>query len=224
MDRLIGLVALVLMAIATYLMFVRGQIVRDAGEETRPARREAFRASRTCDFWTAVAAAVVVLTNPADSPPRPGEASAGCGACLAQGLGTAAGDEGGRGHLLVAALDARVGVRLTIFSQSTVILAFWLLGRNLGIQGGLTHYFVVFPVMWVVSAVPVSIAGLGVFEAGMVEIFGLLAGVPAEQAMVLALCQRFVWVLASLPGGLIHLVGAHLPREEISVDCKETAN
>jgi uncharacterized membrane protein YbhN (UPF0104 family) len=78
--------------------------------------------------------------------------------------------------------------------------------------------------MWVVSAVPVSIAGLGGFEAGMVEIFGLLAGVPAEQAMVLALCQRFIWVLASLPGGVIHLVGAHLPREEISVDCKETAN
>jgi uncharacterized membrane protein YbhN (UPF0104 family) len=70
----------------------------------------------------------------------------------------------------------------------------------------------------------VSIAGLGVFEAGMVELFGLLAGVPAEQALALAFCQRFVWVIASLPGGLIHLLGRHLPREEICVDCEETGN
>jgi hypothetical protein len=51
-----------------------------------------------------------------------------------------------------------------------------------------------------------------------------LAGVPAEQAMVLALCQRFVWVIASLPGGVVHLLGAHLPREDISIDCERSGN
>ncbi len=113
---------------------------------------------------------------------------------------------------------------LTLFSQTVVIVAFWLLGRNLGIEADLRYYLVAFPVMWVISAVPVSIAGLGVFEGGMVVIFGLLAGVPEDPAKALALCQRFIWVLASLPGGLIHLLGAHLPREEISVDCEETGN
>jgi hypothetical protein len=31
------------------------------------------------------------------------------------------------------------------------------------------------------------------------------------------LCQRAVWMLASLPGAAIHLVGAHLPKD-FSVD------
>jgi uncharacterized membrane protein YbhN (UPF0104 family) len=112
---------------------------------------------------------------------------------------------------------------LTFISQSTVIVSFWLLGRDLGIEAGLKYYFVIFPATWVVGAVPVSIAGLGVLEAGIVELFTRLAGTPRELGMALALCQRFVWVLVSLPGGLIHLLGAHLPRD-ICVDCEPPGN
>jgi hypothetical protein len=52
----------------------------------------------------------------------------------------------------------------------------------------------------------------------------LLAGTPRQLSTTLALCQRFIWVLSSLPGGVIHLLGAHLPEEEISVDGQEPAN
>jgi uncharacterized membrane protein YbhN (UPF0104 family) len=111
---------------------------------------------------------------------------------------------------------------LTFISQSTVIASFWLLGRDLGIEAELKYYFVIFPAMWVVAAVPVSVAGLGVLEGGIVAWFKLI-GTPRELAMALALCQRFIWVLASLPGGLIHLFGAHLPRD-ICVDSEPPAN
>jgi uncharacterized membrane protein YbhN (UPF0104 family) len=112
---------------------------------------------------------------------------------------------------------------LTAVAQSIVIVAFWLLGRDLGIDAGLKHYFVIFPVMWIVAAVPISVAGLGVLEAGIVELFVRLTGAVAEKAVALAFCQRFVWVLASLPGGLIHLLGAHLPRD-IFVDAENDVN
>ena len=102
---------------------------------------------------------------------------------------------------------------LTIIGQSVVVLAFWLLGRNLAIAAGPKNYYVIFPVTWVIGAIPVSIAGLGVLEAGIVEMFTRMTGAAAESALALALCQRFIWVIASLPGGLVHLFGGHLPRE-----------
>jgi glycosyltransferase 2 family protein len=101
---------------------------------------------------------------------------------------------------------------LTILLQSLIIITFWVLGHSLGIQISLGYYFIVFPVTWLVSALPISIAGIGLMEGGIVMLFTHLAAVPEEQAKALALCQRFVWVLASVPGGVIHLLGAHLPR------------
>jgi uncharacterized membrane protein YbhN (UPF0104 family) len=112
---------------------------------------------------------------------------------------------------------------LTFVAQSIVIVAFWLLGRNLGIDAGPTHYFVIFPVMWVVGALPISVAGLGVLEAGTVGLFTRLTGTLAEKALALAFCQRFVWVLASLPGAAVHLLGAHLPKE-ICLDGEKRAS
>lgn len=221
-DRLIGLIALVLMAVATYSMFVRGGIVRDAGQENAVSGG-GLSQYRDAVLWMSAAVAVILvllLVHPyTRARSRRTAAGLWCkGLALLREMKDAVVVYWSRPWTLALVFA------FTLFSQSTVIVAFWLLGRNLGIEADLSCYFVVFPVMWVISAVPVSIAGLGVFEAGMVEMFGLLAGVPAEQAMVLALCQRFVWVLASLPGGLIHLIGAHLPREEISIDCEETAN
>lgn len=216
-DRAVGLATLILIAIPVYGLFVRGRLPDGPGTTVGISQ-----------YARAVFGSVVVI-----------------GLILGLVLVHPTGREKLRrvvGHLWLRGLtllqetkDAVViycskpgmlllAIVLTLFSQSTVILAFWLLGRNLGVEANLRHYFVVFPVMWVVSAVPVSIGGLGVFEAGVVQMFGRLAGVSVELGMVLALCQRFVWVLTSLPGGVIHLLGAHLPRDEISVDCQEAGN
>ena len=87
-DRLIGLVALVLMAVATYSMFVRGQIVRDAGEETdRPGG--GLSGVQDVVFW-ALWGGRGRFGASADSSLRPGEAPAGCRARLGQGPGAAA--------------------------------------------------------------------------------------------------------------------------------------
>jgi glycosyltransferase 2 family protein len=112
---------------------------------------------------------------------------------------------------------------LTAIGQGVVVTAFWPLGRSLGIDAGLRYYLLIFPAMWVVGAVPISIAGLGVLEGGMVALFMRLAGATQSSATALAICQRFIWVLASLPGGLIHLLGAHLPKE-FFVDAENPVN
>ncbi|MHC4772370.1 MAG: hypothetical protein ACYS8S_02085 [Planctomycetota bacterium] len=46
-------------------------------------------------------------------------------------------------------------------------------------------------------------------EGGLVLLFVQFAGAEQEAATALAFCQRFIWVLASLPGMVVHLTGAH---------------
>jgi uncharacterized protein (TIRG00374 family) len=119
---------------------------------------------------------------------------------------------------------------LTVFLQLLTITGFWLLGRNLGIEAGVVYYYVFFTLTWVLGSIPISIGGMVVVEVLLISLFVRFAGVAEESASALALCQRAVWMLASLPGAVIHLVGAHLPgeaemgvenREDFFIDSKE---
>jgi uncharacterized protein (TIRG00374 family) len=106
---------------------------------------------------------------------------------------------------------------LTVFVQLFTITGFWLLGRNLGIQASIKYYYVFFTLVWVIGAIPVSIGGAIVMEGSLAYLFAQFAGVEPETALALALCQRLVWMITSLPGAVIHIVGAHLPKD-ISID------
>ena len=106
-----------------------------------------------------------------------------------------------------------VAFGLTVFLQLLTITGFWFLGRNLGIEAGIKYYYVFFTLTWVLGAIPISIGGAVVVEVLLASLFIKFAGVAAESASALALCQRAVWMLASLPGAAIHLFGAHLPKD-----------
>ena len=100
---------------------------------------------------------------------------------------------------------------LTVFLQLLTITGFWLLGVNLGVTASVKYYYAIFPLGWAFGALPVSIGGAVVVEGMLVYLFIHFAGVGAEPALAIALCQRIIWMLASLPGAAIHLLGAHLP-------------
>jgi uncharacterized protein (TIRG00374 family) len=102
---------------------------------------------------------------------------------------------------------------LTVGSQIIVITGFWILGENFGIEAGIKYYYVFFTLMWVVAALPVSIGGVVVMEGGLAYLFVHYAGVEPEAALTLALSQRVVWMIASVPGAVVHLIGAHLPKD-----------
>jgi len=112
---------------------------------------------------------------------------------------------------------------MTVFLQMLVITGFWFLGKNLGIQASIKYYYVFFTLTWVLGAIPISIGGAVVVEGTLVYLFTKVAGVDNNLALALALCQRIVWMIVSLPGGLIHMLGAHLPKD-ISVDYQENVD
>jgi uncharacterized protein (TIRG00374 family) len=100
---------------------------------------------------------------------------------------------------------------LTVFLQLLTITGFWFLGVNLGVTASVKYYYAIFPLGWAFGALPVSVGGAVVMEGLLVYLFINFAGVEAEPALAIALCQRIVWMIASLPGAAIHLLGAHLP-------------
>jgi len=113
---------------------------------------------------------------------------------------------------------------VTFFSQTIVVVGFWLVGRDMGIEAPFRYYMVFFPLSWVLGALPISVAGAGVVEGWLVILFiSNVDGVSREAATALALCQRAVWMLVSLPGLLIYLTGGHLPRE-FFIDYEKSIN
>ena len=220
-DRVVGLTGMTLMAIVSYVLFLRGrEIAAGTGETADGGLSLAPYRGVIMGFLVVVAVAAAVLA----AHPRSRGAIrrlwgriASRGAELLRRAWTAVVVYCSKPATMLMALG------LTLLGQSVVIAAFWLLGRNLGIVAAAKYYFVIFPITWVMGAVPVSIAGMGILEAGLVTLFVSLTGATAESALALALCQRFVWVLASLPGGAIHLLGGHLP-EQFLVDDENGAN
>lgn len=105
------------------------------------------------------------------------------------------------------------GLAISVFMQVLVLISFWLIGQDLGIPAPLHSYFVIFPLMWIVSSLPLSIAGIGILEGGLVVMFVQLTGASKESVMALALCQRLAWVIGSLPGLVVHLTGAHRKKD-----------
>jgi uncharacterized protein (TIRG00374 family) len=106
------------------------------------------------------------------------------------------------------------GILMTLLLQSLVILSLWLVGSGLGISADIQFYFVFFPVIWTIGSIPISIAGIGVLEGGIVFLFVQFTGAEPEAAIALALCQRLTWIVASAPGLAVHLRGTHRHKEQ----------
>jgi uncharacterized protein (TIRG00374 family) len=102
---------------------------------------------------------------------------------------------------------------LTIALQILSITAYWLVGRQIGVDVSLSYYYVFFTISWSIGMLPVSIGGAVLVEGSLAAMFVKFASVQAEPALALALCQRIIWMIASLPGGWIHLAGGHLPKD-----------
>ncbi len=125
---------------------------------------------------------------------------------------------------------------LTFACQGVFIIGIWLIGRDIGINAHFKYYFIFFPISWVIGMLPISVGGAGVTELWLKEMFIRVCQTAVRDAQALAGSQRLLWLVGSLPGVVIHLIGAHLPEEakyepanvsqteEFSIDCKRRVN
>jgi uncharacterized protein (TIRG00374 family) len=91
---------------------------------------------------------------------------------------------------------------LTFCCQGMTVVAMWLVGSQIGIDVPAKYYFVFFPISWLLGAVPISVGGLGIMEGWLKVMFMQVGTMSGEDALALALCQRLIFLLASLPGSV----------------------
>ena len=116
-----------------------------------------------------------------------------------------------------------IALLLTFACQGVAIVSMWLIGREINNSIQIKYYLIFFPVSWLLGTLPISVGGAGVMEWWLKAMFEKVCMMPGSQAFALALWQRITWLLISLPGVVIHLVGAHLPKD-FSVDYKKGIN
>jgi glycosyltransferase 2 family protein len=109
---------------------------------------------------------------------------------------------------------------LTFGCQGVFILGLWIVGNGLDIGADVKYYFVFFPISWLLGTIPLTPGGVGVVEWSVRVMFEG-AQVATNHASALAMAQRVLWIVGSLPGAVIHLMGTHLPKD-FSVDCNKS--
>jgi len=114
------------------------------------------------------------------------------------------------------------GLLLTFCCQGVFIIGLWLIGQAIDANADWELYFVFFPVSWLLGTIPLTPGGVGVVEWAVRVMFEG-AGVTTNHASALALAQRVLWILGSLPGAVIHLMGSHLPKD-FSIDYNRSIN
>jgi len=95
------------------------------------------------------------------------------------------------------------------------ILALMVIGYAAGVHVPWAYYFICHPLVTVLGAMPVSLAGIGIRELGYVW-FLQQQGVPHELGLTLALLWFAVLLVASLAGATVFVLsGASLPKVRV---------
>lgn len=105
-------------------------------------------------------------------------------------------DYSGRKRLLLTAL------LLGVLFQILCVFIYMLLAGGIGFHLSFFDWCWIHGVISVVLLLPITIGGLGLREAGMVGVLGLLS-VKSEQAMALSLLVFSLFVIAAFAGGII---------------------
>jgi glycosyltransferase 2 family protein len=94
---------------------------------------------------------------------------------------------------------------LTFGEQLQVVLINWLIARALGIDVGLLFMAGVLPLTLLISRLPVSINGLGVFE-GVFILLMSFGGISAAEAISIAVTGRLLETVSFLPWWLAYVI------------------
>ena len=108
---------------------------------------------------------------------------------------------------------------LTFAEQLLPILDTWLVARGMGIEVGVLYFAAALPLALLISRLPISIDGIGVFE-GMFIVLMSLAGLSAAQAVAIAVVSRILGTITYIPWWIAYSIssrklrGAHSLSEE----------
>ena len=107
-----------------------------------------------------------------------------------------------------------VQMLLSVIIHLLSMMTVYLIGLSIGLDYGLLIYLVVVPPVILLTLVPVSLAGWGVRESGMIGLF-LLIGAEKAAVLSLSLIYGLMLVAASMPGLYFFLISRQREAESI---------
>ncbi len=123
---------------------------------------------------------------------------------------------------LAAVRSPRVLVLTTLLSlwvQAASVVTALLVGMSIGAEVAPSYYWIMVPMVSLLTMLPVSVNGIGVRDWGM-KLFLAPLGVREGTAITLAFLWFAVSAAASLSGGVVYLFG-HFPRPATSDETSE---
>jgi uncharacterized protein (TIRG00374 family) len=103
--------------------------------------------------------------------------------------------------------DLATFLGLTFSEQLVPILHSWLIARSLGVEVGVLYVAGAVPLALLISRIPISIDGLGVFD-GVFMLLMSFAGIQATEAISISLVGRILQTASWLPWWLADVVGS----------------
>ena len=98
---------------------------------------------------------------------------------------------------------------ISLMSQVSLILVIYGLARAMGIRGAdLWMFFVFEPIIFITTAIPLSVGGWGVQEYVYERLFSGFGGIEGNQAIALSILYKLSLILITIPGGMLFAMGA----------------
>jgi uncharacterized membrane protein YbhN (UPF0104 family) len=105
---------------------------------------------------------------------------------------------------------------LSVFVQAANVVVVWMVGIAIGADVPASYYWVLVPMVSLLTLLPVSLNGMGVREGGMI-VFLAPVGLGEGTALTLAFLWFSVFTVTSLLGGAVYLFG-WFPRPEERIE------
>jgi uncharacterized membrane protein YbhN (UPF0104 family) len=103
----------------------------------------------------------------------------------------------------------------TVALQLLVVISAYVMSLALSMAGGFVLFFICVPIGFLIAAIPISPPqAFGVMEVAYIQFFASGGLNTSSQAFAFALAVRVIQLIWALPGVLVPLLGAHLPRKE----------
>lgn len=98
---------------------------------------------------------------------------------------------------------------ISLVSQIVLILVIYGLAMAMGVRGAeLWMFFVFEPIIFITTAIPLSVGGWGVQEYIYEQLFSGFGGIEGNQAIALSILYKLSLILITIPGGLLFAMGA----------------
>lgn len=100
---------------------------------------------------------------------------------------------------------------ISLIIQGLNVVVIYLIALSLGVKTGMIYFFIIVPIIAVISTLPITIGGLGLRDASSILFYSKI-GIPSNIAFSISLFSFFFVTFAGIAGGIIYALTLHTRR------------